>query len=198
MNYQIVKQKDINLIKEAVRIHYRELGSISLLASFGQDFLLGLYKYILKKKGGFLIVAFYNRKPQGLSLGIFDNFRIEKFILAKFYYFLPLLVLKIIKDPTLTNKIIQAIIYYFYTRGKTKFEILALSVSHNYRSRGIGSKLLTLTGQEFIKFGASEYKVCVRQKMTRACHFYRKNGLKVNNSFNLFGESWYGFVKKLS
>lgn len=174
-------------------IHCESLSS-GFLANLGKEFLVKLYKFLIKNE----VVFVY--KDQGSTKAFlscsFDSAKMMKvfsfsapaslFILTKKLIFSPKLMIRFLETfliPFKSRKIV-------YSKGGMVLpstELLSISVDPNCQQSGIGSQLLKALEEELINKGIREYKVIAGVSLEGANKFYLRNGFTLVSQLTVHG-----------
>lgn len=191
INYFVLKKTfNPSLLFKAASLHVEYLSYRSFITMFGTKFIFELYKDILAKDFGFFVFATNGANVYGFVLGCTDSGMLLKIITRNFLKYLKIILPKILVNPLLLFKIFET---FFYTKKENsliKAELIVIVTDQNNRSRGLGSKLVSVLNEEFLKIGIVQYKVTVHSEMTRSNNFYIKNGMHLACSFNMYKVKW--------
>lgn len=182
-------------VPDIARIHYEALKG-DFLPSLGIDFLKSFYEGIIEKPGVYAFGFFQGTKLQGFVIGS-NNSKdfFSQALKSRFLKLALLLLIQIIKKPTLIKKIIES---YFYP-GKTlgpKAELVVIAINKHFRGKGAGKFLVKALEKAFKKNGVTKYKLTVYADKA-AVGFYEHLGYNRLSSFQLYGKMWYAYEKKL-
>lgn len=164
------------------KIHYDSLSS-SFLAKLGKDFLVKLYRFLIKNE----IVFVY--KDQGSTKAFlscsFDSARMMKVFLFSAPASILILIKKLLFSPKLMVRFLETFLVPFKSRkinasnGEIVLpntELLSISVNPDCQQSGLGSQLLKALEEQLIKKGIQEYKVIAGVSLEGANAFYIRNG----------------------
>ncbi|MCD4795142.1 MAG: GNAT family N-acetyltransferase [Bacteroidales bacterium] len=197
MQIEIVKKKSDRFVKDAVKLHIEALSYRSFITELGFRFLYKLYTSIFHLDLGFLIVASVNNKLKGFILATEDSDLLFKVIIKRFYIFIPLIIMRILRKPQIIIKLIQTILYNKKVDINIKSELVVIAVDNTERSKGMGREMLNELSIEFLKRNITEYKVTVHEEMHKSNNFYLKNSFLFLKSFSMYGVIWNLYSKKI-
>lgn len=196
MEYRIAYDPDEKLLVQAARLHQQALSFTSFLTSFGEEFLVQLYKALIELRLGFFVLASEPPALRGFIFGSTDSSRLMGVVARRFYVFLPIMLPAFVRQPSLIIKAFNILFYSQKTAAiPIKSELVVIAVESGERSRGIGAALVERLDEEFRNKGVDRYKVTVHGHMDRANNFYRKTGFSFEGAFKLAGMDWNIYTK---
>ena len=197
MEYRFAQDEvDENLLVQVARLHQQALAFTSFLTSFGEKFLVQLYKALIELQLGFFILASEPPVVRGFVFGSLDSSGLMGVVARRFYVFVPIMLPAFIRHPSLIVKAFEILSYSQKAAAvPIKSELVVIAVESSERSRGIGAKLVELLDEEFRNKGVARYKVTVHGHMARANNFYRKTGFSCEGAFKLAGLDWNIYTK---
>ncbi len=197
IQYLIVNKDNFNEMdfSEISRIHYKSLSYRSVLTLYGEHFLTEIYKIIVEKQIGFLVIA-KDEHIFGFACAITDNSRLMKTLLLSLNKLIFKMITAIIKRPLLLFKTLE-MFKYSSNAKETKCELLSIAIEEEYRGNKIGSKLLLYLEKEFKKLHINKYQVTVHTEMINSNNFYKQNNMRLSNTFNMLNTQWNLWVKKI-
>lgn len=183
---QLITIKDSH---QAAAIHIEGMPD-DFLAKFGIRFLEIMHEILLSSSSVIALGAIENNQLVGIIYGTTNTAKVFLEILYKgFFRLLPIVVFKFVTKPNILNNIFQAILYP-NKKNEIKSELLILSISKQYRHKGLGTKLI----QELIyKFQTNKikiFKVSTKKSNLIANKFYKKNGGNYQGKIYIFNTIW--------
>lgn len=187
-----------SLLKQAAHLHFDALSYRSFITLFGEDFLYQLYKGIIGNHFGFIICCLTETQLRGFILASFDNTKLLSVIFKQIHIFAAMILPKIIRKPSLIWKLYQMIKYNGKSDIGTKAELVVIAVDRDFRSKGIGSKLIDILDKEYQKHNISQYRTTVHRDMADSNKFYLRNGMNLVKTFVMFDVHWNVYIKNIS
>jgi ribosomal protein S18 acetylase RimI-like enzyme len=195
-----IKQDITDLeLKEVAKLH---LGCLKtgFLSSLGEGFLFLLYKTIAFNASGILIIAKDGQKVVGFVSGTVNLKQIYKVFIRKYFWLLPVILIKKLTSWQTLNKIKDLIFYPLkqsHSQKNTKHnqavpqaELLSIAVLENYRGQQIAVELYQHLVAQFKLLAVAEFKIIVGGNLLQAQRFYDKMGAKKQRQLELHkGES---------
>lgn len=198
MQFYTTHTVEEDVLRQAVQLHMAALSYRSFITSFGENFLLNLYRSILELRIGFLVVAMDSSRVRGFILGCFDSSKLTSILLRKPLIFAPIMIPYMLRHPSAVLNAIQILFYSSKLRSSVKAELVVIVVDESSRSRGIGGRMLELFDDELRNKAVLEYKVTVHEEMERSNNFYQTNGFALNGKFDLLGVRWNSYVRGIA
>lgn len=195
MQFHTTHTVEEDILRQAVQLHMAALSYRSFITSFGESFLLNLYRSILELRIGFLVVALDPPRVRGFILGCFDSSRLISIILRKPLVFGPIMIPHMLRHPSSVLNALQILLYPSKLPSSVKAELVVIAVDEASRSQGVGGRMLELFDEELRSQGVLQYKVTVHEAMERSNKFYQANGFALKGKFDLLGVRWNSYVR---
>lgn len=180
-----VNKNEKDLINELVTIHINTFEGF-FLTFMGRGFLRQMYKSYCEHEESGLLVAEIDGKPQGFLAFSGDFSGIYKFMIKKrLLFFAFYSVGAFFRRPSAFIHIISAFLKPSKSKREEKYvELSSIGVNPEYKSRGIGSLLITEL-KNSVDFSKYEYITletdCVNNDA--ALNFYQKNGFIIFRTY---------------
>jgi hypothetical protein len=197
IEFVAIEKFDSELLTEAARLHIEHLSYRSFITMFGLKFMVELYKDILAAKLGFFVFAFDGKKVCGFVLGCTNSQQLFSVIKRRPFKYFAIIFPRLIINPGLISKLIETMFYVKKENSAVESELIVIVTDLNYRGEGIGSGLVSDLNKEFLKRDIHEYKVTVHDEMKMSNNFYVKNGMKLSDSFLMYGVKWNLYINKI-
>ena len=188
-------------LSEIARLHSETLTS-SFLASLGQNFLIQLYLFLIRKEK--VWVYDEESKIKGFVSFSHNSSGMMKRFLVNCPGCLFLLVVKTIVQPANFKRFFETFRAPLKTQQANNFielpsgELLSISVSPNCQASGIGSQLLKTLEEYLQQNQIASYKVIAGQELVGANKFYIRNGFVLIQQIKIHGDSMSNvYVKEL-
>lgn len=176
------------LINAVVRLHIESFQGF-FLSSLHPGFLRQLYKSFATHKKSDLLVCFTDDVPVGFVAYSWDTSGIYRYMLWRYFFqFVWYSFLSFLKKPSIFVKLLSALRMPSSTKRETNYiKIFSIGVDPNYRSHGIGTKMINELKSR-IDFNTYEYITLETDAKDndKANHFYQKNGFKLSSDFFTF------------
>lgn len=198
MDYAVVVAPEPELLHDVVWLHHTALSYRSFITAFGPRFLTVLYRELLRRDNGFLVVATEDGALVGFILACPDSTRLLSAVVRSPFQVGSIIVPALLRSPRLLTKLIETLRYGGRLRVPIRSELLVIAVVPGRRSAGIGRQLLTTLRAELRTRGIDAYKVTVHEQMADANRFYADNGLAMVDGFRLYGVRWNLYVDRLT
>ena len=198
MEYAVVAAPDPELLRDAVFLHHEALSYRSFITAFGPRFLALLYRGLLRRGDGFLVVATEAGSLVGFILACTDSARLLSAVARSPLEVASVIVPALVRHPRLLTKLVQTLGYASRQSITVPAELLVIAVVPERRSSGIGRRLLAELRTELRARGIDAYKVTVHEEMAGANRFYAENGLRLAGGFRLYGVHWNLYVDQLT
>ena len=189
---------DAHELSQAAQLHCESLSDGGFITLFGRVFLEKLYGALLEENLGFFIRTTEGPMLKGFIFVCTDSSRLCGLMLKRMQVFLLPVLKVLVRRPYLLNNVLETFFYAARQGVVAQPELLVMAVGEEYRSKGIGTQMLRDMEAELFQKGYRNYKLTVRNEMTRSIHFYEKNGLCLLRKFNLYGRIWNVYTKELS
>ena len=198
VEYTVVAKPEPELLDDVASLHHGALSYRSFITDFGPRFLTVLYRGLLSRGDGFLLVATEDGSLVGFILACTDSTRLLSAVLGSPFEVASIILPALVRSPRRLTKLIQTLRYGSRRRVPIPAELLVIAVVPERRSTGVGRRLLTELRAEFRARGIDAYKVTVHEQMADANHFYSENGLHMAGQFRLYGVPWNLYVDRLT
>ena len=196
--YKSLNELDDGLVSQVCIMHYDSLSDKSFITSFGRGFLKKLYEMILlSRKGSLLLALDYQGNVKGFILYTLDTSKIFREFYRNAHLFWKPIITSLLKKPLIFTKLLQTLFYSANKGIDIQAELLAIAVKEGYRSINIGTRLVALLDSEVSASGVTAYKVSVLQNMIKSNSFYLRQGFQLTNSFDMYGQIWNLYIKKI-
>jgi ribosomal protein S18 acetylase RimI-like enzyme len=197
VDYSILDRCDSALLERAVDLHFEALSYRSFITSFGKRFLRELYVSLLDARLAFLVTATEGARLEGFILACEDSTRLMKAVTRRPLRFGPLILLKLLRHPSLIAKTFETLFYSRKEATDVKAELVVIAVNEGTRSKGLGTQLVRTLEEALRARSIERYKVTVHAAMERSNAFYVRNGMKLASSFELYGVVWNLYVQEV-
>lgn len=184
---QILKKANQTQIESLASIHYEVLKE-SFLCKFGYGFLVNLYKALCSDKNNIIHIIILNKKIIGYSVATKD---ISKFYKGTLYANLFGLSLETIRNLHRNLKLVYNILIWFLTsknNDQHPAELQFLAIFPQYQRQGLGTKLIILLKNEYLKKNITSFKVGTKADNFYSNSFYKKSGFKYLYQKSIVGE----------
>ncbi len=198
MNLGVLSRPEDTDLGEVVRLHESALGYRSFLTLFGVEFLERLYRVILERGLGFLVVAQEGGRLLGFILASTDSARLLSVVWRAPHRFIPVAVRALLRNPRLVRSTFETLLYARKEQSEVKAELVVIAAAEGARGRGVGSALVRRMEEAFAERGISRYKVTVHREMSGANRFYLKNGMGLERRFVMYGVEWNLYTKAIA
>jgi len=198
VEYAVVTTPDPQLLRDAVSLHHDALSHRSFITAFGPRFLALLYRGLLRRGEGFLVVATDEGSLVGFILACTDSARLMSAVAESPLEVASIIVPALFRHPRLITKLLQTIRYGSHQGVSVPAELLVIAVVIERRSSGIGRRLLAELRTELRARDIGGYKVSVHEEMAGANRFYAENGLRLARRFRLYGVRWNLYLDQLA
>lgn len=197
MDYAILAAPDPELLSAAARLHLAALSDRSFITLFGERFLKEIYRGLIERRIGFLVIARDTAGLAGFVLACTESARLMSVVTGSPLMFARLMAARVIRHPRSFRKVLETAFYGRRERSVLTAELLVIAVEPRYRSTGVGRALLGELRAELRSRGVAGYKVTVHAEMIAANRFYVENGLRLAGSFRLYGVRWNLYADEL-
>lgn len=198
MDYTVVVAPERELLLDVVSLHHAALSYRSFITAFGPRFLTVLYRGLLRRGDGFLVVATEDGALVGFILACTDSTRLLSAVVRSPFQVASIILPALLRSPRLLTKLVETLRYGGRLHVPIPAELLVIAVVPERRSSGIGRQLLTTLRAELRARGIDAYKVTVHEQMAEANRFYADNGLAMVGGFRLYGVRWNLYVDRLT
>jgi len=168
-----------------------------LIGILGHDFVEHYYRRILASPHGVIFIC----RDQERAVGFIAGLEKEEGVCDLKFYLLALkgFIINIFRNPEIIPSLAIYIKRMICCRDyKHKSELVSLSVSREYRRKGIGSTLVNMF-EDFLKSrGVLEYKVFTETKHNTGQKLYDARGFSFIREFGVLGMNLKMYLKKLS
>lgn len=197
MDFVVVDDAESKLLNQAAILHLKYLSYRSFITTFGSAFIVEIYKDIVANKLGFFVFSTREGEIRGFVLGCIDSSVLFKLITRKFGKYFKIILPQLLRSPKLFIKLFETLFYIRKEDTDVKAELIIIITESDIRSKGLGSHLVEILNEEFLKRGIREYKVTTHDEMKGSNNFYVKNGMTLANSFLMYGVRWNMYLKSL-
>lgn len=197
MDYAVVVAPEPELLHDVVSLHHAALSYRSFITAFGPRFLTVLYRGLLRRGDGFLVVATEDGALIGFILACTDSTRLLSTVARSPFEVVSIIVPAVLRDPRLLTRLVETLRYGKRLHAPVPAELLVIAVVPGRRSSGIGRQLLATFRAELRRRGIDAYTVTVHEQMAEANRFYAANGLVMVEGFRLYGVRWNRYVDRV-
>jgi len=193
----IVEKAKIEHVVKISKLHKEGIPT-GFLSKQSDDFLINLYKYLIKNEIVFVAKDEANDVIGFVSATLTTQGLYKKFLKSNFS-----VLLKFIFKNLFSIEFLKKSFETFLAPKKTQInelqndlsELLSIVVDKNTKSKGIGQALVDALDNELSSIGVKEYKVLVGTKLP-ANKFYQKKGFKLYKEVELHkGEKSNIYIK---
>ena len=186
----VIDRFNPELLRAAAQLHIQHLSYRSFITMLGNKFMLELYRDLLSDNLGFFVFALDGNHICGFVLGCTNSKKFFSVVKRRIFKYFRIILPRIIVRPNLIPKLFETLFYVQKENSNVEPELIVIVTDSNYRGVGVGSQLVDVLDNEFRKRKIHEYKVTVHDEMKKSNNFYIKNGMKLSNSFMMYGVKW--------
>lgn len=185
---QTLKKANRAQIESIALIHYEVLRD-SFLSEFGYEFLLNLYKALCSDKNNIIQTIALENRIIGYSVATKN---IAKFYKKALYRNFFRLFLEIIKNLRGNLRLLLNVLIWILTskNNDQSAELQFLAILPKYQRLGLGTKLLHLLKNEYLKHDIASFKVGTKADNLQSNNFYKKRGFKYLYQKEIVGEKF--------
>lgn len=179
-------------VRDAAEIHSEALAG-DFLPSLGKSFLRTLYRSIIDTNVGFGIVYEKSNRVIGVAIATENTKLFLKRLLAKrFWALTPQLAWSLLSHPSLLSRTFETL---FFSKQENEelypvAELLVVVLHKAYRRQRIGTEILNVLNEEFLKRGVKSYVVRTYADNEASNTFYIKNGFMFHQSYMMYNRKW--------
>ncbi|HCS79095.1 TPA: hypothetical protein DIV55_05145 [Patescibacteria group bacterium] len=161
------------------------------LPSFGNQFLRLIHEGMIQSPYSIPLGLFKNGELKGVIVGATNTQKLLSGIYLKlFLKLIPLVVYKIISQPTHLLFLWQTLVYSSRKPSNIPAELLVLTVDTKVRRKGYGTQLLKALKKEYRNAGIGNFIVGAAHKHKAANQFYQKTGGVWKKDFVMYDHIW--------
>lgn len=185
---QTLKKANQAQIESMALIHHQVLKE-SFLCKFGYKFLFNLYRSICSDKQNVIQVVTLGNKVIGYSVATGNVSKFYKTALYKNFFGILLEILR--NSPGNLRLLLNILIWALTPRnGNQSAELQFLAILPKYQRLGLGTKLLYLLKNEYLKHDIASFRVGTKADNLQSNNFYKKRGFKYLYQKEIVGEKF--------
>ena len=165
----------------------------SYLSGFGDSFVKGFLKVILKSKNCSTFIAEMD-DASGFIMAVFDRGKLLQELFSDLE-FLSSCAVRILTRPVLVLKSIS-LVWYLFNRpcaSGIKSELLFIAIDPGYRRIGLGTDLINKSLNSIKENGLKKVRVSTIAANKAVNLLLKEMGFQIDKTFKLFGKKMYAY-----
>ena len=190
----IIKPLTLQDADSSAKLHQEGMPK-DFLPSFGFEFLKKLHQAIIINPEVISLGCFDKNQLIGILIGSRHTRNLFRQIFRHYKFkLLPHVLTQTFRHPLILKKFLQTFIYGVATPRTIPAEIIILSISENYRRRGIANKLFKSLIDKYKELKVSVFIVGTTVENEPANNFYVKVGGQYIKKFDIYNRTWNIYV----
>ena len=188
MKYEWVKKISADDLQAVVNLHFQALTE-SLLNNFSRQFVQIAYQSLINNPANLSLLVKKNDHVVGYLIVLFNaSSQIRKIAADNLFVFVKEGIKAVSRTPSLLIKAIDAKALFEPHDPETGPELKFIAVDENFRSKGIGTKMLSVLSKKLSQMEVEHYCLATKKDNRLSNKFYINNHFIFLHQREVFGD----------